>query len=396
MLDVFGAVLIKGYAPSDIIMIRLKYKHQNPCVFTKVNARLFESKKKYFMRRFGTVSTDMPLCLVKRNQRLRCIMALMLLLTGLPAMTACAQQKTPETPVSDTAAKDSLPADDIMIPDTFSDEPDIIHAITTQDIPQSQTKSEQMKSAEDSVMDIISEYDRSVAVAVLPLDGSLGFSINGDKSFVSASMIKLLILAEYLDETDNGNLDSDSLYTRNSNDVVGGTGVIQSEAPGTTYSYDELAKYMIIYSDNTATNVLIDLMDMNSVNEKARELGLNAAGLQRKMMDFNSGTENHISANDAALIFSKIATHTLASETSCKKAESYLLQQVDSEGLAQGLPAGIDFGHKTGSLGSIRHDGGIVYSANPYVIVVLTEIGAPAANNIMKAISNTVYKCLNC
>lgn len=262
------------------------------------------------------------------------------------------------------------------------------------DVEPQPEQSKQMAAAESAVKDIVADYGDDVAVAVVPLDGSLGFNINGGEKFVSASMIKLLILAEFMDEVDAGKLDSESVYTRDANDVVGGTGVIQNEASGTTYSYDDLTRHMIMYSDNTATNVLIDLMGMDSINEEAAELSLDKTDLQRKMMDLNSGVENHISANDAAEILVGIANKSIASKKLCEKAESYLLKQTDSAGIVQGLPDGVEFGHKTGDLNTIRHDGGIVYAEDPYVIVVLTDIGASSANSLMSEVSDAVYRNL--
>lgn len=256
------------------------------------------------------------------------------------------------------------------------------------------SQSKKMVAAETAVKGIVADYGDDVAVAVVPLDGSLGFDINGNEKFVSASMIKLLILAEFMDEVDSDKLGLETVYTRDPNDVVGGTGVIQNEPAGTTYSYDDLARHMIMYSDNTATNVLIDLMGMDAINEKAEELALSKTDLQRKMMDFNSGVENHISANDAANILLGIANKSIASKKLCEKAEGYLLKQTDSAGIAQGLPSGVEFGHKTGDLNTIRHDGGIVYAEGPYVIVVLTDIGASSANALMSEISSVVYQNL--
>ena len=256
------------------------------------------------------------------------------------------------------------------------------------------SKSNEMIAAEEAVLSLVGDYGEKVAVAVVPLDGSEGFSINGDTRFVSASMIKLLILAEYMDEIDAGTLHADDTYTRSYEDIVGGAGVIQNATAGTVYSYDDLARCMIMYSDNVAANVLIDLMGFDNINAEAKDLGLSKTSLQRKMMDLDSGVENYITANDAASILAGIAEHTLASKATCERAESFLLQQTDLEGLAQGLPDGVDFGHKTGSLDAIRHDGGIVYAENPYVIVVLTNIGATASNSLMASISSEIYECL--
>ena len=86
-------------------------------------------------------------------------------------------------------------------------------------------------------------------------------------------------------------------------------------------------------------------------------------------------------------------TPTRSSGTS-EVAESYLLEQADSEGLVAGLPSSVRFGHKTGALDSVRHDGGIVYGESPYVIVVLTSLDEAKANSLMEEISRMVYEAL--
>lgn len=240
----------------------------------------------------------------------------------------------------------------------------------------------------------LDSYGEKVAVAVASVNGDNTIAINGDKQFVSASMIKLLVLAEFIDEVDTGKISLSDVYSSEKADIVGGTGVIQNEPVGTKYTYDDLARHMIMYSDNTATNVLIDIMGMSTINAKAEELGLENTKLNRKMMDLHSEVENYISANDAAKVLAGIAAGELGSKRMRKKAMGYLRKQTDNAGLAQGLPDDVVFAHKTGSLNSIRHDGGIVECRSPYVIVVLTKIGAQPANNLMKSIASTTYQLL--
>ena len=228
----------------------------------------------------------------------------------------------------------------------------------------------------------------------MSVDSDEQVALNGDKRFVSASMIKLLILAEFIDEVGNGVISLDDVYTSKASDIVGGTGVIQTDPVGTSYTYDRLAELMIASSDNVATNVLIDRMGFDAINGKAHELGLEKTKLNRKMMQLGSEVENYTSANDAALILRKIARNELGSKKLCSKAKRYLLQQTDDAGLAQGLPSDVSFAHKTGSLDSKRHDGGIVYGDCPYVLVVLTDVGAGQANQLMSKIASATYQQL--
>ncbi len=250
-----------------------------------------------------------------------------------------------------------------------------------------------MSGAQAAVSGLLADYAGQVTVSVRMLDDSGKFDVNGDEPVQSASMIKLLVLAEYLDEVDSGELSAGDSYTLDPEDIVGGSGSMQSDRPGTEYTLDEVAHRMIYQSDNVGTNVLIDRMGVEAIQAKASELGLGSTQLAHKLMiSADDGLYNLISANDAAELLYEVGNGTLASAASCARAEEFLLDQEDDEGLAQGLPDGALFGHKTGSTDDVRHDGGIVYGERPYVIVVLTRgLGYDEANELMAQISAAVY-----
>lgn len=266
----------------------------------------------------------------------------------------------------------------------------------------SQQTSKKMSAAEAAAKEAVSGY-QDIAYAVASLGSDDGFNSKGDRKCVSASMIKLAILAELLEQADEGSVSLDETYKLASSDIVGGTAHISESPTGTTFTYDELAKYMIAYSDNTATNVIVKKLGagdakagMANVNARAEELGLQNTEMNRLMMDLDSGVENYMSANDAAIILKAIANHEIASEKLCSKAEGYLKAQNDGEGLAEGLPSGVEFGHKTGDLDSVRNDAGIVYADDPYVIAFFSfDNGRDTANELMAAASEGVYSALN-
>lgn len=251
-------------------------------------------------------------------------------------------------------------------------------------------------AAEAAVAELIADYEDNVYVSVRMVDGSGSFDFGGGESVQSASMIKLLVLAEYLDQVDSGEVSPTDTYELAREDVVSGSGSMQNDRIGTEYTLDEVVRRMVYQSDNVATNVLIDYLGLEDIAEKGTELGLSGTQIAHKLMvAANDGSSNMISANDAALILGRIANDSLASEAACDRAEEFLLEQEDDEGLAEGLPEGVAFGHKTGSLDTIRHDGGIVYAEHPYVICVLTKnLDYDVANGLMAQISTAVYDAL--
>ena len=225
----------------------------------------------------------------------------------------------------------------------------------------------------DALEQAVEAHSGAHAVTCASADGSWSVDVSGDKPFVSASIIKLAILGTLLDQAQSGALSLDDSVTVSPSDIVGGTGVIQTSGAGESYTYRQLAAYMIQDSDNIATNLIIDAVGMPAVNEYASEIGLTQTVLNRRMMDFAAGDENYTSANDVARMLQLIYQGKLVSPDMSESALDLLKGQHDDAGLLEGLPAGSVFAHKTGTLDGVFNDGGIALAPNPYVMVVLSS-----------------------
>lgn len=266
-----------------------------------------------------------------------------------------------------------------------ADNTDSADAAKTNENSAEQSAPQEIKELQQQIDELTQPYSSSVSVCIIDASNGNYCQVNSDKAFVSASMIKLAVLCEYMHAVDNGQLNPADRVALKDMNIVGGTGLIQTERHA-SYSYDELCRYMIMYSDNTATNVIINKLGLDAINEHVQTLGCKNTLLNRQLMALNTNTENWISARDTATILHKIKNGTAASSAMCAKALEYLSKQTDNEGMAEGISSGA-FAHKTGSLRSMRHDGGIVLGKHPYVIVALCDIGAGNANKLMKEIA---------
>ena len=252
-----------------------------------------------------------------------------------------------------------------------------------------------LSSKYDALKKYIYHYKDHLAVSIIPLDGSEPFYYNNSVQFISASMIKLLILAEFVKQIDDKIILLDQNYTYKKEDKVGGAGIIQEMPIGTNFTYDILALYMIKHSDNIATNILIDVLGMQNINSASKRFNLTNTILNRKMMKWN-GVENYICAKDIEILLKAIYYKKLGSEKMSNKVLEYLKQNADYKGVPEGIPKGLIYAHKTGELTNVRHDGGIVFAKNKYIIIVLTKnYGINNANHIMKIISKIAYNITN-
>jgi len=224
---------------------------------------------------------------------------------------------------------------------------------------------------------IISQVDGKVCVNFYDLNKNDGFSINGDEKVLSASMIKLLILAELMKKISEDKFSlSDTIMMANFMKTEG-DGVLKELNTGHHFTLKELATLMIIVSDNQATNILIDFLGMENINLLGKELGLRETFLERRMMDAEArknGYDNYTSADDISLLLKLIYQEKLINKEASQLMLEILLKQQQGERLQRYLPTDIKIAHKCGDLDNLENDGGIIWlEEKVYILVVLTS-----------------------
>ena len=224
---------------------------------------------------------------------------------------------------------------------------------------------------------IISQVEGNVCINFYDLNKNNGFSINGDKKVLSASMIKLLILVELMKKISENKFSlSDSIMIANFM-KTGGDGVLKELNTGHHFTLKELATLMIIVRDNQATNILIDFLGMENINLLGKELGLKESFLGRKMMDTEArknGYDNYTCADDISLLLKLIYQEKLINKEASQLMLDILLRQQQGERLQRYLPTDIKIAHKCGDLDNLENDGGIIWIGDRiYILVVLTS-----------------------
>lgn len=227
------------------------------------------------------------------------------------------------------------------------------------------------------INEIIPQVEGEVCINFYDLDKNNGFSINGDKKVLSASMIKLLILAELMKKNSENKFSLSDTIMIEDFMKIGGDGVLKELNSGHHFTLKELATLMIIVSDNQATNVLIDFLGMENINQLGRELGLKETFLGRKMMDTEArknGYDNYTCADDISLLLKLIYQEKLINKKASQLMLDILLRQQQRERLQRYLPSDIKIAHKCGDLDNLENDGGIIWLGDKtYILVILTN-----------------------
>ena len=211
-------------------------------------------------------------------------------------------------------------------------------------------------------------------------DSSVLFTHRADERVPSASVIKLPILLEAMEQANVGTLNLDAIHVLTNAEKTGGSGLLQTYPEQSRISYRELLRLMMVRSDNTATNIFISkLGGCDAINRRMRTTGLTQSQLNRVMMDTlatKQGRENYVTAREMNALLEKIYRHQVAIPALCEEMIAILKQNEDRVTIPRLLPEGTVVAHKTGTLAYVRGDAGIVYAKDQFLLSVFVE-GVP-------------------
>jgi beta-lactamase class A len=226
---------------------------------------------------------------------------------------------------------------------------------------------------------VIRDTDGVVGLAVLDIASGERFYHNEDLIFPQASAIKIPILIELMKRSQEGGIDLDERVTVEENSMVAGSGILQFFSDGgSAISLRDLAMLMIVMSDNTATNIIIDRLGMDAVNRTMRELGASNTLLQRKMIQPEAsarGDENLSTPIDAMAIM-EMLYHGRGIKREVAEAVLEILTIPKGTSLTGSIPSSVRVATKSGGLTGVSTEWAIVYlERRPYIIVYMGNYG---------------------
>jgi beta-lactamase class A len=225
--------------------------------------------------------------------------------------------------------------------------------------------------------------ERRLDAIAASLDGVLGYTIVDLTSaeriehlpqavFPTASTIKLAILYELFKQAEERTIDLGQIRPLDRrHDVEGG---ILHELATPSMSLRDYAVLMVVLSDNTATNLLIDTLGMDKVNARMRGLGLDQTRLRRRMIDLDAarrGDENVSTPAEIARLL-QIVYRGEGLSTASRASMLEILAKDKVTPMRRGIPAGITVANKPGTLSGVAVDAGIVLLEDrPYIFAAM-------------------------
>lgn len=247
----------------------------------------------------------------------------------------------------------------------------------------------------EALRDTLADLERrsgasALALSLHDLETGTTFRHQADRWFHAASTIKVAILLGVYAAVHAGTMQTRSrLHVRNrfysaydgspfrvASDRDANAAV--HEALGKTMRIGELAHHMIATSSNLATNLLLDLVGLETVQRALDELQVDGVDVRRGVEDeeaFAHGINNRVTADGLASLLHAIATERAFTPELSREMLDVLHAQEFRRGIPAHLPRGARVAHKTGEISTVAHDAGIVFlpDRKPYVIAILTE-----------------------
>ncbi|WP_103124718.1 serine hydrolase [Nostoc cycadae] len=240
--------------------------------------------------------------------------------------------------------------------------------------------------------------DLTPGIFLVDLDNGGYVDINASVGFPAASTIKVPILVAFFQDVDAGKIRLDEMLTMQQDVVAGGSGNFQFKPVGTQYSALEVATKMITISDNTATNMLIArLGGIEALNQRFRSWGLTTTSIKNQLPDLQ-GT-NITSPRELGNLMAMVNQGNFVSLRSRDIMLDIMRRTERDNLLPSGLGSGARIYHKTGDIGTMLADTGLVDIPNGkrYIISVMVKRpnNDPRAEKFISSISRTAYESLS-
>ena len=232
------------------------------------------------------------------------------------------------------------------------------------------------------------------SVFVWEYDSGRFVDIEASKIYSAASIIKIPVLIQLFKSIEHNQLTIYDEMELTPYYKAEGSGHLQSAAAGSKYTLDQLAKMMITESDNSATNMIMSAVgSMTDVNAGIRDWGLKSTYVSNWLPDIAGS--NHTTARDLATMLYNLDNPGFLNINSREYIIDYMSHVENNRLIQAGLDKKALFVHKTGDIGKMLGDAGIVYSPSgkKYICVILANrpYNSPLGKDFIQQASHLIY-----
>jgi beta-lactamase class A len=230
------------------------------------------------------------------------------------------------------------------------------------------------QTLDEKVQAAVADFDGKVSIYAKNLDSGKVYSLRGEDQVRTASTIKLAIMAETFRQVAEGKVKWDDPIELTKEKKQGGSGILFEFSDGTKIDLKTAVNLMIVLSDNTATNLVLDKVTTDTVNDYMAKLGLNDTLSLRKIggggdsKAWTNDQRNRLfglgrtSPKDMVRLVEMMEKGELVSKEASADMIAILKRQQLKDGIGRGQSDTTPVASKSGALDRFRADVGIVYT----------------------------------
>jgi beta-lactamase class A len=246
------------------------------------------------------------------------------------------------------------------------------------------------------VKEKIKNFPGKVTIYAKNLDTGASYGLQPDDPVRTASTIKLPIMVECFAEVAEGKLKWTEPIKLTNDEKVSGSGLLQDFSDGDQLPLRDVMDLMIVVSDNTATNLILNRISGNAVNARMAQLGLQQTRVMRKILGDGTDLKPHPSGvteegakpenkkwglgrsspKEMVAILEKIHRGEMVSKAASEEMLAVLKRQRDHDCIGRDMKD-VKIASKSGALDHLRSDVGIIYSKRGPIAMAITVEDIP-------------------
>jgi D-alanyl-D-alanine carboxypeptidase (penicillin-binding protein 5/6) len=235
----------------------------------------------------------------------------------------------------------------------------------------------------NAIQPLVNAHKGDVAVVVKNLASGEQYEWYADRAMPTASLIKFPLMVAAYQAMHDGRLKPEQMLTLNKEDMVPGSGILTANfSPGAQISLRDAIHLMIVYSDNTATNLVINEVGLQAVADLMAKLGcpetmFNSKVFRRDTSIFPERSKQFGLGSTTAADMVKLLELLHKGELVDKESSKLMLEHMSACEDKQKFPRylrDVKIAHKTGSVNEVRCDAGLIdCQEGPIALCVLTN-----------------------
>ena len=256
----------------------------------------------------------------------------------------------------------------------------------------------QSQTLDDQVKPIVASFKGKVSLFAKNLDTGETYGMNPDERVRTASTIKIAVMIEAFARVADGKAKWTDEVVLTKEKKVSGSGILNELSDGLRLTLRDAVNLMMILSDNTATNLVLDVLTTDAVNARMESLGFKQIKIMRKVGsggDSAAGKDpenkkyglGRATPREMVLVMEKLERGEVISPAASKEMIELMKREQGRNAIGRSLWS-VPMASKYGALDRLRSAIGILYTKNGKIAMAISCDDMPET---MWSVDNPAY-----